>query len=119
MPRDEALPAADELLEFIRLPSYERSSKGLFGEEEHRRVESMLVDDPVAGDVIEGTGGVRKLRVALSGGGKRGGARVIYYYRQSKGRIYLVLVYAKNERENITRAERNAMRTLTAALEDE
>lgn len=109
----------DDLLEFVRLPSYERSSKGLFGEREHRFVESMLLKDPHAGAVVEGTGGVRKLRVALPGGGKRGGARVIYYFRQRRGRIYLVLVYAKHDRENITRAERNAMRSLIAALEDE
>ena len=110
---------ADDLLEFIRLPSYERSSRGLFGEDEHQLVESMLVTDPDAGAVIAGTGGVRKLRVALPGGGKSGGARVIYYFRQRKARIYLILAYAKHARENITKAERNAMRKVTAELEEE
>ena len=110
---------ADDLLEFIRLPSYERSSRGLFGEDEHQLVESMLVTDPDAGAVIAGTGGVRKLRVALPGGGKSGGARVIYYFRQQKARIYLILAYAKRARENITKAERNAMRKVTAGLEEE
>lgn len=110
---------ADDLLEFIRLPSYERSSRGLFGEDEHQRVESMLVADPRAGAVMKGTGGVRKLRLALPGGGKSGGARVIYYFRQQKARIYLILAYAKRARENISKAERNAMRQVIAALEGE
>jgi hypothetical protein len=62
---------------------------------------------------------VRKLRVALPGGGKSGGARVIYFYRGAKGRIYLLLAYPKNVRESITQAEKNAMRLLTAKLEGE
>lgn len=66
-----------------------------------------------------GTGGVRKLRVATSGRGKRGGARLIYYYRQSKGRIYLILLYPKSRKDNLTAAERNAMRKVTAAIEVE
>ena len=66
-----------------------------------------------------GTGGVRKLRLPLEGRGKRGGARLIYYHREAKRRIYLILAYAKGRKESLTRVERGAMKTLTAAIERE
>lgn len=113
------MPPGDAYLEFLLLPSYERSARGLLGEDEQRWIEQTLVDDPAAGATIPGTGGVRKLRVALPGGGKSGGARVIYFYRGAKGRIYLLLAYAKSERDSISQAEKNAMKLLTAKLEGE
>lgn len=79
----------------------------------------MLVEDPEAGARIAGTGGVRKVRIALAGGGKSGGARVVYYYRESRGRIYLLFAYAKNVRDSVTRAEKNAMKQLLTELEGE
>jgi hypothetical protein len=75
--------------------------------------------NPTAGAVVKGTGGVRKLRIALKGHGKRGGARLIYYYREAKGRVYLVVAYAKGRKENLTPVERATMKKLTAALERE
>lgn len=66
-----------------------------------------------------GTVGGRKIRVALEGRGRSGGARVIDYYRAPRGRIYLLLAYAKNVRASITQAEKNAMRQLVARLEGE
>jgi hypothetical protein len=80
-----------------------------------------LLDDTLArcpelGAVIRGTGGVRKLRIALLGRGKSGGARVIYCYHAGTERVFLVLAYSKNRKEDLTGAERVAMRTLTALL---
>ena len=75
--------------------------------------------DPEAGDVIPRSGGIRKVRVALPGAGKSGGARVIYFYRGAKGRIYLLTAYAKSRQENLTKADLNAMQTLTAQLQRE
>jgi len=66
-----------------------------------------------------GTGGVRKLRLPLEGRGKRGGARLIYYHCEAKGRIYLILAYAKGRKESLTGVERAAMKKLTAAIERE
>jgi hypothetical protein len=74
---------------------------------------------PERGDLIPGTGGVRKLRIAASGRGKRGGARVIYYFFDEHNPIYLLTVFAKNERSDISAAERNALRRLTAAMKAE
>lgn len=72
-----------------------------------------------SGATVAGTGGVRKLRVPLPGRGKSGGARVIYYFRATAGRVYLLLAYAKGTQESISTAEKNAMRQLTARLQGE
>jgi hypothetical protein len=111
--------AAPRLPGFVVLSTYLRATRDLFSDEDQRQLEATLVTNPESGAVVPGAGGVRKLRVALEGRGKSGGARVIYYYRASVGRIYLLTAYAKNVRENLTQAERNAMRVLTARLERE
>jgi hypothetical protein len=103
----------------VLLSSYVRATRDLFSDEAQRDVEAPLVLNPEAGAIMAGTGGVRKLRVALAGRGKSGGARIIYYYRAPVGRIYLITAYAKNVRENLTQAERNAMRALISKLEGE
>ena len=69
--------------------------------------------------MIRGTGGVRKLRIALPGRGKRGGARVIYYYHAGSDRVFLIRVYAKNRKEDLAEAERQQMRRLATVLEAE
>ena len=77
------------------------------------------MQNPAAGTVIAGTGGVRKPRYALGGRGKSGGVRIIYHHRSVKGRLYLVTVYAKNQKDDLTGAERNAMKQVTEALDGE
>lgn len=113
------MESAARYVEFIHLPSYRRAAEGLLDEDDQRTIEQQLVVEPRAGAVMVGTGGVRKLRVAVRGRGKSGGARLIYYYRESKGRIYLVFVYPKGRKDNLTPAERAAMKRLTAQLENE
>lgn len=71
-------------------------------DEEYRRLQEVLVANPHAGVVIPGTGGLRKLRWARAGMGKRGGLRLIYYYYNERQRIYLLLIYAKNENDDLT-----------------
>lgn len=72
--------------------------------------------NPEAGEVIPETGGVRKIRWALAGMGKRGGARVIYCYHNEHLPVFLLSVYAKNRKANLSKAERNAMKRLVSAL---
>lgn len=76
----------------------ESRPRGIIDDAGQRAVEHTLVENPAVGARMVGTGGVRKLRVAIEGTGKRGGARLIYYYRESKGRIYLILVYPKSRK---------------------
>jgi hypothetical protein len=72
--------------------------------------------NPEVGEIVPETGGVRKLRWALAGKGKRGGARVIYYYRNERLPLFLLAAYGKNEKANLSKAERNAMKRLVPIL---
>jgi len=77
------------------------------GEEEDLiRLQKELEDNPEKGDVIPGAGGARKVRMGLGGRGKRGGARVIYYVRVSRDVIWLLDVYAKGEKADLTKDEK-------------
>ena len=71
---------------------------------------------PVDGDLIEGTGGVRKLRWGRDGRGKSGGVRVIYYFHSEAMPLYLLTMFAKNERANLSKAERNELAGLVDLL---
>ncbi|HET7622741.1 MAG TPA: type II toxin-antitoxin system RelE/ParE family toxin [Gemmatimonadaceae bacterium] len=106
-------------LTFVFLPTYERTAKGVISDDAQRWLEETICAAPRTGAVIRGTGGVRKVRVALPGRGKSGGARVVYYYRSTKGRIYLILAYSKNTKDDLTRSEEAALKKLTATLETE
>ena len=72
--------------------------------------------DPGAAPVIRGTGGIRKLRWAGSGRGKRGGIRTVYFYRAGPDAIYLLNAYAKSDREDLTSADTKALSRLVAAI---
>ena len=109
----------DRWLEFVWLPAFERSAKKLLAEDDRRAIEARLCNEPEAGDVIRGTGGFRKLRHALEGSGKSGGARVVYLLDQRCERVYMILVYAKGARESLTRAEANELSTLARELKNE
>ena len=78
----------------------------------HIALQKVLVLNPSAGDVIEGTGGIRKIRVAAKGHGKRGGARVIYYHFVSDSQIALLMIYPKNEQQDLTTDERKALKAV-------
>lgn len=75
-----------------------------------------LAYHPTAGDLIPGTGGVRKLRWSLEGRGKRGGARVIYFYHDPEVPTFALTAYAKNERADLSQQDRNDFRELSALL---
>ncbi len=75
-----------------------------------------IAGHPEAGDVIPGTGGVRKVRWAASGRGKRGGARVIYYFYDETAPLFLLSVYAKGAQADLTADEKRAVATLVSVL---
>jgi hypothetical protein len=104
---------------FVHLPVFERTAKDVLNDEELRAAQVLLVQDPRAGDMVAGTGGVRKIRVATRYRGKRGSARIIYYYVERRERIYLLLAYAKNDKADLTEAEKKAVRNLVQQLEAE
>ncbi|HCI8982026.1 TPA: type II toxin-antitoxin system RelE/ParE family toxin [Klebsiella pneumoniae] len=82
----------------------------LLQDDEFRAFQEILINDPEAGDTISGTGGFRKIRWSRPGMGKRGGVRVIYYNVTKKGRIYLALIYPKNEQDELNQEQKKMLR---------
>ena len=93
-----------------------RDSDRVLSEASRTQLVEFIADNPESGDVIPETGGVRKLRWALAGGGKRGGARVVYFFYNKSMPVFLLALYGKNEKANLTRSERNMMAKLVPAL---
>ena len=97
-------------------PTFSRQADKLFSEDERRELVDYPARNPMAGDEIPGTGGVRKLRSGALGRGKRGGARVICFYGGERTPVYALLAYAKSAKTDLSPAERRAVATLAAAI---
>lgn len=94
----------------VETPTYLSAAEKLFSEEERVDIVLTVAADPECGAVMKGTGGFRKFRVARGGKGKSGGARVVYIQRDDTVPVFLITVFPKNEKENLTKAERNALK---------
>lgn len=101
---------------FVELPSFGRRRSDYLDDAGFHALQLHLLADPAAGDVIQGTGGLRKLRWSdrRRGKGKRGGLRVIYYYWVSGTQFWLFTVFAKNEMSDLSKRERDALAALLA-----
>jgi len=97
---------------FLETPVFTRRIKELVDDDEYRLLQARLIADPDAGDLIPRSGGLRKIRMGVAGRGKRGGARVIYYWVTAKSQIYMLLAYAKNVQEDLTEGQLRLMRDL-------
>lgn len=84
-------------------------------DEEYRSLQNILAEKPDSGDIIQGGGGIRKVRWGASGRGKRGGARVIYYWATQHDQIFMLYAYAKNERDDLTKDQLSVLRTVVFA----
>ena len=104
------------MLTIAEVPEYIRRAEKLLTADERRELVNYLAVRPKAGVLLEGTGGVRKLRWARQGQGKSGGVRAIYYFHSEAMPLYLLTLFAKNERANLTRAERNELAALVDRL---
>lgn len=103
---------------FIETSVFTQQIKSLATDDELKELQRTLIAQPDKGDLIQGTGGLRKIRMALGKQGKSSGARVIYFLA-CKDVIYLVLAYQKSTKENLTPAEKMALKALTQQLKDE
>ena len=89
------------MLTIIETPVFQRLARGIWSEEDLDAFKVWLAGDPLAGDVIAGSGGLRKVRWSRAGIGKRGGARAIYYNQLADGTVALLMVYAKAKFDNL------------------
>jgi len=107
---------ADTPMTTVETARFLKDAKPLMSDLEREELVMFVGANPEAGEIIPETGGVRKIRWALAGRGKRGGARVIYYYHNQRLPLFLLAVYGKNEKANLSKAERNAMKRLVPVL---
>lgn len=100
----------------VETPEFLSATRKLMTDQERALLVDYLAYNPTAGDLVPGTGGVRKLRWALEGRGKRGGARVIYFHHDAGMPLFALTAFAKNERADLTQQDRNDLRQLTTSL---
>jgi hypothetical protein len=100
----------------IELAGYRRRAGQLLTGDEQEAVIDLVAYEPTCGDVIPGTGGLRKVRIGRGGHGKRGGARVVYYFHDVGVPIFLLAIYAKNEKGDLTAAEKREFSGLVKEL---
>ncbi len=103
--------------EFVELPAFERHRSEYLDDDGFRSLQILLMSDPEAGDVIEGAGGLRKLRFADArrGKGKRGGLRVIYYGWDAGPQFWLFTIYDKDTADDLSPPQRKVLKALVKA----
>jgi hypothetical protein len=103
----------------VELAVYLRKAERLLDAKERRSVVTELAQNPERGDLIPGGSGIRKVRFAAKGKGKSGGVRVIYYFHSPAIPLFLLSIYGKGEKTNLTRAEVNSLAKAVDVLADE
>jgi hypothetical protein len=96
----------------IEFAGYRRGARELLTEEEQEAVVDLIAYEPLCGDVMPGTGGLRKVRIGRSGIGRRGGARVVYYFHDVDVPLFLLAIYAKNQKADLSAAEKKEFSAL-------
>ncbi len=100
----------------VETPEFIRRANRLMRDDDREELIGYLARNPTAGDLVPGAGGVRKLRWRLEGRGKRGGARIIYFFHGADVPLFALTAFAKSERADLSQEERNNFRRLTKLL---
>ena len=100
----------------VELPEFQKRAASLLMDDEKIGIINYLAFHPQSGDLMQGTGGIRKLRWSAQVRGKSGGVRVIYYYHNGAMPLFLLTVFGKGEKANLSNAERNDLAKLTTLL---
>lgn len=105
---------------FVELSFFAKYRTQHLTDKEYRTLQNELLSTPEKGDLMQGLGGLRKIRIADSkrNKGKRGGARVIYYYYTTKETIYFLTAYNKDEMSDLNNEERKALKTLVELIKN-
>ena len=104
------------MITVVELPEYLKRAGRLLKENERERIVTYLAAHPATGAIMQGTGGIRKLRWKREGTGKSGGVRVIYYYHDDHIPLFLLTVFSKNEKTNLKKSEQNELAKFTRRL---
>ncbi len=104
---------------FVWTPAYARKADSLVTDAEQRAIETEIAIDPERFPIIRGTGGVRKMRARVGGRGKRSGVRVCYYWVADPKNVFLLTMYGKGEKADLTAADRKAVRAMVEAIESD
>ena len=96
----------------IETPIFTKLIKELMSDDEYKDLQEALVSRPDRGSLIKNSGGLRKVRWALEGRGKSGGARVIYYWMTDNDQLYMLLAYPKNVQDNLTDTQLKALKKI-------
>ncbi len=102
----------------VETAEFTSRAKRRMSAKEVEAVIDLVAAEPLSGDLIQGTGGLRKLRFAVEGKGKSGSVRIIYYYYNESIQVFLITVFAKKEKDNLTKAERNMLAKVVRILRD-
>jgi len=100
----------------VEMPEFQRRSDKLLTDEQRISIINYLAQHPASGDIMQGTGGIRKLRWSAQGRGKSGGVRVIYYYHNENMPLFLLTVFGKGEQSNLSKGERNLLAKITSLI---
>ena len=99
-------------MKIIETPIFTKRVKEILSEEEYRLFQIKLIDDPEAGNIIKGSGGIRKIRWSGSGRGKRGGSRILYYWYNTQGVLLMLFIFKKNESDDLTKSQLNDLKMI-------
>lgn len=102
---------------FVETRHFTKWVDSLLDDDSYAELQAFLAIHPEAGNIMRGTGGIRKVRWSRRGQGKRGGIRVIYYWQVSAYRIYLLAIFGKNVKDDLSAAERATWRKIVEAIE--
>ena len=106
-------------MEFIETPLFTRLVKKLLDDDEYRELQEVLIYRSDLGDVIQGTGGLRKIRWMCKGRGKRSGVRVIYYWLMDDEQILMLYIYPKSQQEELTSEQKKPLKLIAKRWTDE
>ncbi|MCH8837632.1 MAG: type II toxin-antitoxin system RelE/ParE family toxin [Candidatus Marinimicrobia bacterium] len=104
---------------FVETSFFEKIREDYLNDDQYSLLQATLLIAPDAGAIIKGSGGIRKIRWSVDGTGKRGGMRVIYYWRNAKDEIHLLTVYRKSEVKDLTQKEIKAFRAIVKQIAGE
>jgi len=103
-------------LQFVETPLFTAQISALATDDQYQALQERLVRRPDVGSLIKGGGGIRKIRMSRPGSGKRGGARIIYFWQKHRATIYMLVAYAKSARVDLSPGEVGTLRALVKAV---